>query len=114
MPIDQATIDAETIRYLLAENARLIAELVAAQAVPAMAWQETKEGWYSVGFFLSVDPDEGWRAEMSDGWGHVRLVASGREVGSSGKEYCEATRASVFRRVHKLITDSAGALQVRL
>ena len=127
MTPDPHEVQTETIRYLLAVNAekgeeirRLTAELAAAQAeraqvrAPRLEWQKTEEGWFSVGFFLSVDPDEGWRAEMSDGWGHVRLVASGLEIGNAGKAYCEATRESVLRRTHKLITDSmtAGKVQV--
>lgn len=98
-PLDQATIDAETIRYLLAENARLKKELAAAQAGPVVMWQGV-DGDYtmSIGNFSGSVSEDSWSLELRTYLGS-RGVEGGPETGAEGKAKCEAA----YRRATGLV-----------
>ena len=98
MPLDPHEVQAETVRYLVAKNqelaaevARLRSELAAAQAGPVVEWRtriDVEEA--TVGAFALLVESDGWRLEVSDGTGDYWHVDSGDETGPAGKAACEA------------------------
>lgn len=95
MPLDPHEVQAETVRYLVAKNqelaaevARLRSELAAAQAAPVVEWYATTVGEAArVGmFWMSIGPG-GWtlRIRLPNCGGAGDLVDGGPETGPEGK-----------------------------
>ena len=100
MPLDPHEVQAETVRYLVAKNqelaaevARLTAALADAQAGPVVEWYATTVGEAARAgmFWMSIGPG-GWalRVRLPYGFGAGELIEEGPETGPAGKSACEA------------------------
>ena len=99
MPLDPHEVQTETVRYLVAKNqelaaevARLTSELAAAQVGLVVEWREDVGFSHArIGRFWLVVRRDGWRLEFSQSSiSTPDFVASGPETGDAGKAACEA------------------------
>ena len=109
MPLDPHEVQAETVRYLVAKNQELAAEVVRltselAAAQPVVEWRrlppaismDLPQGWGAtrgrLDFVVYDHPGEsvGWKILVQRPAGRSVLYADGPETGPAGKAACEA------------------------